>query len=63
MIVLELDRRKRIIAMTGGKPPDEDVTINVSWMSMDPATKAHVTGKTDMDTVSSVVYEPHQLHN
>jgi hypothetical protein len=52
LIVLELDRRKKIIAMAGGKPPDEDVTINILWMSMDPSTKAHVTGKVDMDSVS-----------
>ena len=54
MMVLELDRRKRIIAMTGGKPPDEDVTINILWMSMDPSTKAHVIGKIDMDAVGFV---------
>ena len=29
MIVLEIDRRKRIIAMIGGKPPDEDVCISI----------------------------------
>ena len=29
LIVLEWDRRKKIIAMAGGKPPDEDVTINI----------------------------------
>ena len=54
LIVLELDRRKKIIAMAGGKPPDEDVTINILWMSMDPSTKAHVTGKVDMDSVNYV---------
>ena len=54
LIVLELDRRKKIIAEAGGKPPDEDVTINILWMSMDPSTKAHVTGKVDMDLVTYV---------
>ena len=54
LIVLELDRRKKIIAMSGGKPPDAVVTINILWMSMDPSTKAHVTGKIDMDTVGYV---------
>ena len=54
MIVLEVDRRKRKISDIGGKPPDEDVCINVVWMSMDPATRAHVTGKVDMKDVSFV---------
>jgi len=48
MIVLEIDRRKRIIAMVGGKPPDEDVCISILWLSMDAVTRAHVTGKVDM---------------
>ena len=51
MIILEIDRRKRIIAMIGGKPPDEDVAVNILWLPMDPATRAHVTGKVDMDNV------------
>ena len=54
MIILEVDRRKRIIAMIGGKPDDEDVCIHILWLSMDPATRAHVTGKVDMETVSFV---------
>lgn len=40
--------------MSGGKPPDEDVTINILWMSMDPSTKAHATAKVDMDAVGYV---------
>ena len=52
MIVLEIDRRKRIIAMVGGKPPDEDVCISILWLSMDPTTRAHVTGKVDMESVA-----------
>ena len=54
LIVLELYRRTKIIAMAGGKPPDEDVAINILWMSMDPSTKVHVTGKVDMDSVNYV---------
>ena len=54
LIVFELHRKKKIIAMSGGKPPDENVTIKILWMSMDPTTKAHVTGKIDMDTVGYV---------
>ena len=38
--------------MGEGKPPDEDITINILWMSMGLPTKAHVTGKVDMDSVS-----------
>ena len=52
MIVLEIDRRKRIISMIGGKPPDEDVCISILWLSMDPTTRAHVTGKVDMESVA-----------
>ncbi len=54
MIILEIDRRKRIIADIGGIAPDEDVCQNILWLSMDPTTRAHVTGKVDMDTVSFV---------
>ena len=54
MIILEIDRRKRVIADIGGRAPDEDVCQNILWLSMDPTTRAHVTGKVDMDTVSFV---------
>ena len=40
--------------MSGGKPPDEDVTINILWMSMGPSTEAHVTGEVDMGAVDYV---------
>ena len=40
--------------MIGGKPPDEDVCISILWLSMDPATRAHVTGKVDMENVGLV---------
>ena len=52
MIILEIDRRKRIISEIGGRAPDEDVCQNILWLSMDPSTRAHVAGKVDMDTVS-----------
>ena len=52
MIILEIDRRKRIIDEVGGRATDEDVCQNILWLSMDPTTRAHVTGKVDMDTVS-----------
>ena len=51
MIILEIDRRKRVIADTGGRAPGEDVCRNILWLAMDPMTRAHVTGKVDMDTV------------
>ena len=54
LIVLELDRRQKSISMSGGKPPDEDVTINILWMSMGPSTEAHVTGEVDMVAVDYV---------
>ena len=34
MIILEVDRRKRIIVMIGGKPPDEDEGISILWQIM-----------------------------
>ena len=51
MIILEIDRRKRVIADISGRAPDEDVCQNILWLSMGPTTRAHVTGKVDMDTV------------
>ena len=51
MIILEIDRRKRMIADIGGRAPDDDVCQNILWLSMDASTRAHVTGKLDMDTV------------
>ena len=55
MIILETDRRKRVFADIGGRAPDEDVCQNILWLSMGPATRAHVTGKVDMDTVAEAV--------
>ena len=49
MIILEINRRKRIIAEIGGRAPGEDVCNNILWLSMDPTTRAHVTGKVDME--------------
>ena len=31
---------------------DEDVCISILWLSMDAATRAHVTGKVDMESVA-----------
>lgn len=41
MILLELDRRQRLITEIGGEPPSNDTTVNVLWMAMDPGTRSH----------------------
>ena len=38
--------------MIGGKPPDEDVCVSILRLSMDAATRAHVTGKGEMESVA-----------
>ena len=49
LIVVEIDRRKMIISECGGDPPDDDITTSVLLMSMDGATRSHVSGKMDME--------------
>ena len=47
LILLEVDRRKRLIEEIGGQVPSNDTLVNVLWVSMDPGTKSHVSGKLD----------------
>ena len=50
-LITEIDRRKRVISDIGGKASDDDVCQNIVWAAMDSTTRAHVTGKLDMNTV------------
>ena len=50
-LIFEIDLRKKQIADIGGRAPDDDVCQHILWMSMDATTRAHVTGKLDMDNV------------
>ena len=52
IILLEVDSHVKKIRETGGVPPDDDILINVLWVTMDGQTRAHVTGKIDMESVT-----------
>ena len=51
LIVLEIDRRRMLIAEIGGQAPSDDVIVSVLWMAMDPGTTSHVSGKLDVSEV------------
>ena len=51
LVLLEVNRRKMLIEDIGGETPSDDTLTNVMWMSMDPATKSHVSTKLDPSTV------------
>ena len=53
LIVLEVDRRKRIIEEFGGQIPSNDILVSVLWCAMDADTRNHVPRKLD---VADVVY-------
>ena len=42
LILLDIDRRQRLIAEIGGNPPGDEMLVNVLWMAMDPGTRSHV---------------------
>ena len=45
MVLLELDRRHRLISEIGGVPPSNDTPVNVHWMAMDPERGAISWGR------------------
>ena len=47
LVLLELDRRHRLISEIGGDPPSNDTLVNVLWMAMDPGTRSNISGKID----------------
>ena len=51
LILMEVDRWKRIIEEIGGKAPSNDTVIGVLWMAMGPPTRTHVSGKLDAQEV------------
>ena len=51
LIVLEVDRRKRLIEEIGAQAPSNDVLVSVLWMAMDASTRSHVSGKLDVNEV------------
>ena len=53
LILLEVDRRKRLIEEIGGQEPSNDTLVSVLWMSMDTASRNHISGKLD---VAEVLY-------
>ena len=51
LVLLEVDRRKRLIEEIGGQPPFNDTLVNVLWMAMDQSTRSHISGKLDPASV------------
>ena len=51
LVLLEVNRRQRVIEDIGGKPASDDTLTNVMWMAMGPMTKTHVSSKLDPNTV------------
>ena len=51
LIVLEVDRRKRLIEDIGGQVPSNDILVSVLWCAMGPNTRSHVSVKLDVETV------------
>ena len=43
LIVLEVDRRKRLIEEIGGQEPSNGTLVSVLWMSMDTASRNHIS--------------------
>ena len=52
LIVLEIDRRKMLIAEVGVSPPGDDVTTSVLLAAMDPSTRSHVSSKLNMEELT-----------
>ena len=55
MVLLELDRRYRLISEIGGDPPSNDTLAIVLWMAMDTGTRSHISGK--IDATSNVKFQ------
>ena len=55
MILLELERRHRLITEIGGDPPSNDTLVNVLWMTMGPGARSHISGK--LDATSNVQFQ------
>ena len=52
LVLLEVDRRKRLIEQIGGQAPSNDTLVGVLWSTMDSGTKTHVSGRiTDVSEV------------
>ena len=47
LILLEIDRRQRLITEIGGNPLGDEMLVNVFCMAMYPDTRRHVSGKLD----------------
>ena len=48
LIVLEINRRKKLITETGGSAPPNDILTSVLLCSMEPGTRSNVAGKIDV---------------
>ena len=50
LILIEIDRRQRLIAEIGGVPSGDEMLVSVLWMAMDPGTRSHVSSKIDANS-------------
>ena len=51
LILLDIDRRKKLIEEVGGAPPSDDTLVSVLWVAMDPKSRDHISGKLDPQAV------------
>lgn len=51
LIVMEINRRKRIIEEIGADAPVNDTLVGVLWMAMDQATRTNVSSQIDAQAV------------
>ena len=55
VILLEVDRRRRLIVEIGGQEPSNDTLANVLWLAMGPGTRDHVSSK--LEDATTVEYK------
>ena len=51
LILLDIERRKKLIEAAGGSPPSDDTLVSVLWMAMDPASRKHISSQMDAENV------------
>ena len=54
LILLDIDRRKKLIQEIGGTPPSDDTLVSVLWVAMDSKSRDHIFSKLDPQAVGFV---------
>ena len=52
LIMLDVERRKKLIQEIGGAAPGDDTLVSVLWVAMNPTSRNHVSGKLDAENVT-----------